>query len=105
MGHILNSGIKQHNLSIFLLENLGLKRLKIIFKQIFQIIRDSNPKQIPLFGSLWDTTMPTKPTAIGKLKIKPNEFSTINPIYSNIANISDIRQTFEVNSAVFSNSE
>ena len=40
--NLLNAGIKQHNLALCLLDHLGLTRLRIIFKQTFDQIRNSN---------------------------------------------------------------
>ena len=98
---ILNAGFKQHNLMLSFLENVGLKRIKLICQLTFKQIRESDPDTIPLFGSKLDKTTPKNPKAIKTLQIKETEFSTRNPLLSSLAKITDFRQTFHINSAYF----
>ena len=99
--HMINSGHKMQNLLLCLLDSLGLERLKTICKKAFQIIKENNPTELPLFGSRLDNTLAKNPKATKKLRVKTEEFSTRNPIFKAFAPITDIRQTFEVNSVNF----
>ena len=73
--NVLNIGEKLQNMTINLLDQLGMTRFAIIMKTTFSIIDQSRPNHIPILGNLEDRNLPRFPEALSSLKLRENKFT------------------------------